>query len=168
MDTIPIIPKVAEIWPAMLAFAVLFIFLWKFAFPPLTGMLDKRAATIRESLEKAENTRVEAERLLSEYKEQLAEARQESAKVIEQGRKVAESMKDEIVAKANEEREAMLAKAREEIQSEKKAAIAELQASVADLSVAVAGKILGSQLSSADHAALIERYVAEVGGLSEN
>jgi F-type H+-transporting ATPase subunit b len=168
MDAIPIIPKVAEIWPAILAFAVLFVFLWKFAFPPLTGMLDKRATTIRESLEKAENTRVEAERLLGEYKQQLDDARQESAKVIEQGRKVAESMKAEIVAKANEEREAMLAKAREEIGAEKKAAIAELRSQVADLSVAVAGKILGSQISAADHAELIERYVAEVGGLSEN
>jgi len=77
-------------------------------------------------------------------------------------------MKDEIVAKANEEREAILARAREEIQGEKRIALAELQASVADLSVAVAGRIIGSTLSASDHAALIEKYVAEVGSLNEN
>jgi F-type H+-transporting ATPase subunit b len=77
-------------------------------------------------------------------------------------------MKDEIVAKANEEREAILARAREEIQGEKRVALSELQASVADLSVAVAGRIIGSTLSAKDHAALIEKYVAEVGSLNEN
>jgi F-type H+-transporting ATPase subunit b len=163
-----LIPATIEVAISAVSFLVLFVALWKFALPPITGMLDKRAETIKESLEKAENTRVEAERLLDEYKEQLAVARQEANQVIEQGRKIAESMKDEIVAKASEEREALLAKAKEEIQAEKNAAVAELQASVADLSVAVAGKILGSQMSKADHAALIDKYVAEVGGLNGN
>lgn len=163
-----LIPATIEVAISAVSFLVLFFALWKFVLPPITGMLDKRAETIRESLEKAENTQVEAERLLNDYKKQLDEARQESAKVIEQGRKVAESMKAEIIAKATEEREAMLVKARDEIQAEKRAAVAELQASVADLSVAVAGKILGSQMTKADHATLIEKYVAEVGGLNEN
>lgn len=160
-------PNPATLWPTWLAFIILFVLLWKFALPPITGMLEKRADTIRESIAKAEQTRIDAERLLDEYKQQMAEARQEANKVIEQGRKVADSMKDEIVAKANEERESLLAKAREEIQAEKKAALAELQASVADLSVAVAGKILGQTMSAKDHAALIDTYVAEVGGLND-
>lgn len=163
-----IIPYTSELLVSIVSFAVLFVVMWKFALPPITKMLDERAETIKSSLEKAEETRIEAERLLKEYKEQLAEARLESNRVIEQGRKIAESMKDEIVAKANEEREAILARAREEIQGEKRIALAELQASVADLSVAVAGRIIGSTLSASDHAALIEKYVAEVGSLNEN
>ncbi len=163
-----IIPLTSELLVSLVSFAVLFVVMWKFALPPITKMLDERADKIKDSLEKAEETRVEAERLLNEYKEQLAEARLESSRVIEQGRKVAETMKDEIVAKANEERESILARAREEIQGEKRVALAELQASVADLSVAVAGRIIGSTLSASDHAALIEKYVAEVGSLNEN
>jgi F-type H+-transporting ATPase subunit b len=163
-----IIPLTSELLVSLVSFAVLFVVMWKFALPPITKMLDERADKIKDSLEKAEETRVEAERLLNEYKEQLAEARLESSRVIEQGRKVAETMKDEIVAKANEERESILARAREEIQGEKRVALAELQASVADLSVAVAGRIIGTTLSAADHAALIEKYVAEVGSLNEN
>jgi F-type H+-transporting ATPase subunit b len=163
-----IIPLGVELYVNLAAFLVLFVLLWKFAFPPITKMLDQRAENIRESLEKAEDTRVQAERLLDEYKVQMAEARLEAAKVIEQGRKVAETMKDEIVAKANEEAAAVLAKARDEIQAEKRAAIAELQASVADLSVAVAGKVIGTSLSDAEHRKLIESYVAEVGSLNGN
>jgi len=163
-----IIPLTSELLVSLVSFAVLFVIMWKFALPPITKMLDERAEKIKDSLEKAEQTRVEAERLLDEYKAQLAEARLESNRVIEQGRKVAETMKDEIVAKANEERESILARAREEIQGEKRVALAELQASVAELSVAVAGRIIGTTLSASDHAALIEKYVAEVGTLNEN
>lgn len=163
-----IIPQTVEVAVNVVAFLVLFVLLAKFAFPPITKVLDERANKIRESLEKAEGTRVEAERLLDEYKVQMAEARAEATKIIEQGRKVAESMKAEIVAKAKEEAEAEKAKAIEAIQAEKTAALGELQQQVADLSVAVAGKIIGSSLSRSDHEALIDKYLTEVGSLNEN
>ena len=109
-------------------------------------MLDERAETIRESLEKAEETRVEAERLLDEYKVQMAEARAEAAKVIEQGRKVAETMKDEIVAKANEEAEADAGQgAARRSRPRRRPPWPSCRRSVADLSVAVAGKLIGAE-----------------------
>lgn len=161
-----ILPKGPEVLVSLISFLVLFGVLWKFALPPITNMLDKRAETIRESLEKAEETRVEAERLFEEYKAQMAEARGEAAKVIEQGRKVADAMKDDIVAKANEEAAAIIVKAKETIEAEKKSAVAELQRSVADLSVAVAGRLIGAELSAADHEKLISQAIEEVGSLS--
>lgn len=163
-----IFPALGEVLISAASFLVLFVLLAKFAFPPINSMMEERAIKIRESLEKAEETKVEAERLLEEYKVQLAEARSESARVIEQGRKVAESMKAEIVAKANEEAVGIVAKAREAIEAERKAAVASLQGEVADISVAVAGKLIGEKLDAADHAKLIERYVAEVGSLNDN
>ena len=163
-----IIPQTIEMAVNVVAFIVLFIVMAKFAFPPITKMLDERANKIRESLDKAEETRVEAERLLDEYKVQMAEARAEATQVIEQGRKVAESMKTEILAKAREEAEGEKVKALAAIKAEKEAAMAELKGEVADLSVAVAGKILGSSITKADHEALIDKYLAEVGSLNEN
>ena len=103
---------------------------------------------------------------MDEYKKQMAEARLESGRIVEQGRKVADSMKDDIVAKANEEAVNMIAKAKESIDAEKRAAMAELQASVADLSIAVAGKVIGKSMTVEDHAELIRQAMAEVGGLN--
>jgi F-type H+-transporting ATPase subunit b len=162
-----ILPQFPEVIVSLISFLVLFTILGKFAFPAINKMLDDRSAKIKDSLEKAEETRVEAERLLEDYKTQMAEARQEASRVIEQGRKVAETMKAEIVAQANVEREGILARAREEIEGEKKTAMAELQASVADLSVGVAGRILGTTMSKADHTKLIDKYLAEVGSINE-
>ena len=161
-------PNPATLWPTWVAFIILFFLLYKFAFPMILGMLETRAARIHESLEKAEATKIEAERLMEDYKKQLAEARGEASKVIEQGRKVADAMKDEIVAKANEEAAVLVAKAHEAMEAERKAAAADLQAQVAELSVAVASKIIGAQLSADEHARLIEQYMSEVGGLNDN
>jgi F-type H+-transporting ATPase subunit b len=162
-----ILPQWPEVLVAAISFGVLFFVLWKFAFPPITNMLAERAERIKESLEKAEETRMEAEALLEDYRKQMAEARADAGRVVEQSRTVAEGMKDEIIAKANEEAEAIKAKAVDAIEAEKRAAVAELQASVADLSVAIAGKIIEESLSKEEHEALIEKYLAEVGNLDE-
>ena len=163
-----IIPNPAEFIPALISFAIVFFVLSKFAWPAISAMLDKRAETIRESLERAESAKVEAERLLAEYKQTMAEARKEAGTILQQAKQAAEATRSEAYAKAQAETDEMIAKARGAIEGEKRAAIAELQASVADLSVAVAGKLIGAELSKDDHLKVIEKYVSEAGSLNAN
>lgn len=166
METI--LPKGPEFIVSLISFLVLFVILWRFAFPPITGMLEKRAETIREGLERAESARIEAERLLEEYKQTMAEARKEAGVILQQAKQAAEATRTEAAEKAQAEIDTMLVKARESIEGERRAAVASLQASVADLSVAVAGKIIGSELSREEHLNVIEKYVDEAGGLNAN
>lgn len=160
-------PNPADIWPTLVAFIILFVVLYKFAFPSILGMLDKRSDAIRDSLTKAEETKVEAERLLEEYKVQMAEARAEAGKVIAQGRKVSETMQAEMKIKAEEQAAAIIAKAKEAMESEKKAAMVELQGAIAEIAVGAAGKVIGEKLTLADHAKLIDSYLAEMGSLND-
>ena len=62
----------------------------------------------------------------------------------------------------------MIEKARVAIEAEKKSAMGELQSSVADLSVDVASRLVGTDLSDADHRAIIERYINEAGSFNGN
>ncbi len=160
-----IIPKMGEFIPMLIVFLVVWFILAKFAWPVIIGKLDERAATIKDSLESAEATKVEAQQLLDEYKAQLAEARRQSSAILEEARRSGEDIKNDITAKAQEEANEIVAKARLAIESEKKQAMAELQSSVADLSVAVAAKYIGQELSDDDHRKLIEKYLAEAGKL---
>lgn len=163
-----IIPNLAEFIPALISFAVVFFLLSRFAWPAISDMLDKRAETIREGLERAEAAKVEAERLLEEYKQTMADARKEAGSILQQAKQAAEATRVEATAKTQADIDEMLAKARDSIEGERRAAIASLQASVADLSVAVAGKLIGSELSADDHAAVIEKYLSEAGSLNAN
>jgi F-type H+-transporting ATPase subunit b len=60
-----------SIWTLITFLIVLFV-LKKFAFGRIAGLLDERRESVRKNLEAADNARLEAERLLEEYKAQLA------------------------------------------------------------------------------------------------
>lgn len=163
-----LIPNLSEFIPALIAFLIIWAILAKFAWPMIVGMLDKRQETIKNNLDEAEAAKIEAQRSLDEYKKQLAEARREAAGIIDEARRAGEQVKADITAQAQAQADEMIAKAKVSIEKEKLAAIADLQASVADVSVAVAGRFIGEGLSDAEQRKLIEKYVAEAGTLDAN
>jgi len=163
-----LIPKMTELVPALISFLIILFVASKFVWPPITAILDERAVTIRESLERAEAAKVEAERLLEEYKHTMAEARKEAGTILQQAKQAAESTRSEAAAKALAEADELIAKAREAIEGEKRAAIADLQKSVADLSIAVAGRLIAGELTRDDQLKVIEKYVSEAGSLNAN
>ncbi len=152
------------IW-SLMTFVILLALLSKFAFPPILEQLKKREETIRGSLEEADKTRVEAGRLLDEYKQQMAEASKEAQKIIGQARTVGENMKAELQAKAHEEAEQMIEQARKQIAYDTDKALAEVRQEVATMSVDIASKVIGRALKPEDHQALIEKEIAEVDRL---
>ncbi|MDR2714046.1 MAG: F0F1 ATP synthase subunit B [Coriobacteriales bacterium] len=161
-------PPLYEWVPMLIGFLVLWFILAKFGWPAFIGMIDKRQTTIKDSLEQAETAKIESERMLEENKAALADAKKQAAQIVSEATQAAEAVKADITAKAQTEAEAMIAKARAAIDAEKKVAIAELQGSVADLSVSVAGRLIAQDLSDADHRKVVEHYLAEAGNFDAN
>ena len=161
-----ILPNMIEFIPMLIAFVIVAIVLWKLGWPMFDKMLAKRENTIKEALEKSEAARIESERVLAEYKAQLEEARTQAAAIIADAKKTGDAVKTDITAKAEAEAEGMIAKAKAAIEAEKKSAVADLQGSVADMTVALASKIIGGDLTDDEHRAIIERYVREAGSLN--
>ena len=156
-----ILPDMAEFIPMLVIFILLWIVLAKLGWPKFEAMLSKRETMIKDALEKSEEARIESERVLEEYRVQLADAKAQAAQIVA-------AAKADITAKAQSEATDMIAKARTAIEAEKKAAIAELQSSVADTSVAVAARLIGEDLSESEHRKMIERYVNEAGSFDAN
>ncbi|MBR3258301.1 MAG: F0F1 ATP synthase subunit B [Eggerthellaceae bacterium] len=161
-----ILPSMTEFIPMLVAFVIVAIVLWKLGWPMFDKMLAKRENSIREALEKSEAARVESERVLAEYKAQLEDAKAQAAAIVADAKKTGEAMKADLTAKAEAEAEGMIAKATAAIEAERKAAVADLQGSVADMTVALASKIIGGDLSDDEHRKIIERYVREAGSLN--
>lgn len=158
-----ILPDMAEFIPMLVCFIALCIVLAKFGWPMFAAMLDKREASIKESLERSEAARIESERLLQEYRQQLDEAKAQAATIIADAKKTGEAAMADLGARAQAEADGIIAKARAAIEAEKKAAIAELQSTVADTSIAVASRLIGTDLDDAEHRRVVERYVNEAG-----
>ena len=163
-----ILPNMVEFVPMLIAFLVLWFVLAKFGWPKFNDMLEKREQTIKESLEKSEQARIESERVLEEYKSQLEDAKSQAAQIVADAKKTGEAVKADITDKAQSEATVMIEKAHAAIEADKKAAISELQGSVADLSVAVASRLIGEDLGDDEHRKIIERYVNEAGSFNAN
>ena len=129
-------------------------------------MLEKRENTIKTNLEKAEEARQESERLLAEYQEQLEGAKSLAANMLNNAQKSGEALEKEITERARAEADAMIEKAKVAIEAEKRAALKDLQNSMADTSIAVASRLIGEDFSDEEHRKLIERYVKEAGSLN--
>jgi F-type H+-transporting ATPase subunit b len=157
-----VLPETSELIAGIIAFAIVFFFAWRWALPAINRTLEQRQAAITGQIEDAEKAKMEAESLLADYRGQLAEARAEGNKIIEEARQAAEQMRADIIAKAEADAEQIRERARDEAAGEMARALAEARSQVGDISVDLAGKIVGESLDQKAHQALIDRYLADL------
>jgi F-type H+-transporting ATPase subunit b len=157
-----LLPPLNELIGGVIAFAIVFFFIWRYATPAINRMLEQRQAAISGQIQEAEKAKAEAETLLADYRGQLAEARADANKIIDEARQSAEQMKADIIAKAEADAEQIRARAREEAAGEKARALADARSQVGDISVDLASKIVGESLDQQAHQALIDRYLADL------
>jgi F-type H+-transporting ATPase subunit b len=149
------------IW-TLLVFSVSAWLLYKLAFPRIAEALDKRQRAIEESIDAAERTRREADRLLAEYRERLAEARGQADEIVTRARRTAEAAEAEILAEARAKREEMMGQTRREIEAETRRAIQQIRTEVADLTILATEKVTRKSLDDADHRRLVEEALTEL------
>ncbi len=156
-------PKPAELLVGVLAFGVFFFFLWKWVLPKVNQVLEERREQIQGNLERAEQTRREADQELAGYRTQLAGARDEADRIIEEARVTAEQLRVDMAARAETEAQQIVSRAQEEIRAERDRVFEELRGQVGEIAVALAGRVVGASLDEAAHRRLIDDYIDQVG-----
>ena len=149
------------IW-TLLVFLFTMWVLSKLAFPRIQEALDKRANAIRESIEHAEQTRDEADKILEEYRARLKEAREQADDIVARARKAADSAKSQATEEGREKREELLAAARRDIEAETRRSLERIRREVADLTVLTTEKVARKSLTDEDHRKLIDEALSEV------
>ena len=155
-------PNVGLMLWTLIAFGVSMLILKKFAFPAIGEALDKRAATIDESLNAAVRTKEEAEELLEEYRARLKEAREQAEDIVARSRKAADTTLEEAKSAAKEYGEEQRAATIKEIEAAKQLALDDIRKEVADLTVIATEKVTRKSLGDDDHRRLIEEALSEV------
>ena len=149
------------IW-TIVTFLVLLTLLAKFAWGPLLKALESRQDLIRKSLDDAQRARQELERVNQESVQIVRTARAEAESVISQSRSVAESLREEIKQKARAEGAALVRNAERQIQLETARALQQIRHEAVDLSVMIASKLIGRNLSKDDNARLIDEALQQI------
>jgi len=149
------------IW-TLLAFGITLYILNKVAFPRIGEALDRRRKAIEDSIDSAQQTKREADELLSEYRARLKEAREQAEDIVTRARKSADTLADESKAKAVQQRETLMAATRRDIESETRRSLEEIRKEVANLTVVATEKVTRKTLTPEDHTRLIQDALGEV------
>ena len=144
-------------------FFLLLVLLRLFLYRPILDMLDRRSQRIKEGLDAAEQSKEHAAEAEQEVSRQLDEARRQGQSLVAQAQEAAGRIQEESRTQARREAEALLERARSEIQLERDQAIAELRKEFADITVSAAEKVIGQSLDRQAHRRLIEETLAESG-----
>ena len=143
----------------LIVFGILFVLLWRFAWPAILKSVEERERRIQKQLEDAERANAEAQRLLEEHKKAAAAARAEAQDMIGKAKQVAEKERAALLAKAREEYEALLTRARKDIDAEKEKALVALRREAVELSIAAAAKVIEANLDTEANRRLVSEYL---------
>ncbi|MFI1744785.1 MULTISPECIES: F0F1 ATP synthase subunit B [Thalassobellus] len=133
-------------WQLVL-FVGLVLLLRKFAWKPILEAVEKREDGIKDALDSAESAKLEMQNLQADNQKLLKEARAERETMLKEARDIKNKMVEDAKSEAQEQANKMIEQAQAAIESEKKAAMAELKNHVAGLSIDIAEKVVRGELA---------------------
>jgi F-type H+-transporting ATPase subunit b len=163
----PILPLTGELIVGIIAFAILLFVLWKFVVPRFEALYEERTDAIEGGLKRAEEAQAQADRIKAEYEEQLAGLRAEAARIRDDARAEGQQIKTELRAQAEEEAARIRQRGEEQLAASREAAVRELRAEIGGLSVQLAGRLIGSELSdTASRRSTVDSFLDELDGMA--
>jgi F-type H+-transporting ATPase subunit b len=149
------------IW-TLVVFLISLYILNKVAFPRIRDALDRRRASIEESIDAAERTRQEADKLLADYRERLQAARGQAEEIVQRARQAAESHEREGRERGQEMVAEATRRAQRDIEAATRRALDDIRREVADLTVMATEKVTRKALTESDQRRLVDEALSEL------
>jgi len=148
---------------SLINLGILYWALKKFLFKPVTEFMENRTKSIEENIQNAKDKNAEADKMKKEYEEQLLTARGQVGDLIKEARERATKEYEGILAQAREDSQAMLDKARADIENERQQMIKTIKNEVASLALAAASKVIEANMDNDRNRAIVEKFIDEEG-----
>ncbi|GAA3628366.1 F0F1 ATP synthase subunit B [Lactobacillus hamsteri] len=143
----------------LIVFAILLLLVKHYAWGPVSEMMEKRRQKVIEDLDSAASDRKKAEVLVNEREAALKDSRKEATKILSDAKTNAQKASDEIVANANNDAVSIRKKAEADAKQAKADALNDARGQVADISVAIAEKVIAKNLSAEDQKDLVDQFI---------
>lgn len=148
---------------SLLNLVLLFFILKKFLYSPVTKVLKKRRDEIQNQYSDAKRAKESAEQFYAESEQKLNTASARAEQIIKEAADTASARGDEIVQNARDEATGIIRQAEAEAKLEIKRTKAQIKNQIVDVSTALSEKMLGREINSDDHKALIDSFIKEIG-----
>ena len=149
------------IW-TLIAFAITFFVLKRYAFGPIQKAIDDRRERIRQSIEEADRAREEARHLLEEHRRLVGKAKSDAEEILAEARKQSEAQRERVREETEADRQRRLEDTKRQIQAETQRSLEQIRAEVADLTLVATAKVTGKVLDRDDHRRLIEDAIGDL------
>lgn len=156
-------------WTALFTFCnmlVTFAVLRHFLFKPVKQMIDDRQQEIDQMYADASAAKQKAADLEAEYQQHLQSIKAEQDAMLREATVRAQKREEEIVNAARTEAQALRTAAEAEMAQERKKAVNDLKNEIGGIAVEIASKVVEREINTADHQALIDEFIRNVGDAS--
>jgi F-type H+-transporting ATPase subunit b len=157
-----ITPNVGLMVWTIVVFVISLFILRRWVFPLIGEALDKRAKSIEGDIDSAHELRLQADKVLDEYRERLKEARAQSEEIVQRARQTAEAHEHEARDGGREILAEAARRAERDIEAATQRAIGDLRREVADLTVMATEKVMRKALTEDDQRRLVEEALSEL------
>lgn len=155
-----------DFWTALFAllnFLTILIVGTKLLWKPVMKIIKDRQQEIDDLYKDANTAKTSAEAMEAEYQQKLAAASETGDRIVKEAVARGQAREEEILRKANADAAAIMDKASADIAMEKKKAINDAKDEISEMAMAIAGKVVGRQLTQEDHSALVDAFIDELG-----
>lgn len=153
-------------WPTLIAqminFVLVAIVLYKFAVKPIAATLDERQQKIADGLQYAEEMKAQLAAATRERDEKIKEAAADAQRILTESREQSKEMIEKKTQEAAAQAEAIIRKATEATEQERKKMLSDVRQEVARLVVATSSKVLSRDLSDAEKSTFSESAAKEL------
>ena len=159
-----------NLWQVLISLCnllLLFLILKKFLYQPVRKLLAQRKAQLDEQYRKAEQAQQAAEENRQTYERQLADAHAQAERILQTAAGQADHRAERIVADAREKADGIVREAQTQAALEQKKAQAGIKQEIVDVSAVLAAKLLEREIRPADHRALIDAAIADMGEIGD-
>lgn len=146
----------------LVVFLLLLIVLGKFVFPKITAAMEAREKALEDAIEGAKHDREEAKKYLEEQRQLVDAARGDAQKIVGEGRSIGEKLRAEMLEQTRTQQQAMLERARREIDAERDRAIAEMRREAIDLAIAGASRVIEKNLDQQSNRDIVEKFLSSI------
>ena len=144
-------------------FITLFVFK-KFFWSKVLDILDQRRAAADQEITDAQAARSEAMQIKAEYELNMRESKAKADQLLISAQQTAVLRGEEIIQDAQRSAVAIKQKAEADIAQEKKKALNDAKNEISEMAMAIAGKVVGRELTAADQSKLVDSFIEELGG----
>jgi F-type H+-transporting ATPase subunit b len=144
------------------AVTVLFLVMYKFAWKKVLVILEERRKTIEQSMKNAEQCKKELADAESKRLEIIQKANDQANKIIAEAEKSAEAVKERRAQEATRQAEEIIKTAHEAAVLDRNRLMAELKSQIGALVIQTTEKVTGKVLSPADQARLNDETLRQV------